>query len=117
MTLSQPERLNGSIVFWSVFQMNSRILLLVFCLFLSASSLNAEEPSLRLVPTGVITGPTDVVVEAVMPTEGSLVLGAAVIIFQCDPGKVVISNPRVSAGWDAPTTNDNTTAGLFHAVT
>jgi len=97
--------------------MNSRILLLVFCLFLIASSLNAEEPSLRLVPTGVITGPTDVVVEAVMPTEGSLVLGAAVIVFQYDPGKVVISDPRVSAGWDAPTTNANTTAGLYHAVT
>ncbi|NMC81284.1 MAG: hypothetical protein GYA63_00310, partial [Armatimonadetes bacterium] len=52
-----------------------------------------------------------------MPTGGSLLLGAAVIVFQYDPTKVVISNPRVSAGWDAPTTNDNTIAGLYHAVT
>ncbi|HOC32306.1 MAG TPA: hypothetical protein PKK84_08705, partial [Armatimonadota bacterium] len=72
---------------------------------------------MRLIPTGIITGPTDVVVEAVMPTEGSLELGAAVIVFQFDPSKVVISNPRASAGWDAPTTNNNTTAGLYHAVT
>lgn len=97
--------------------MNSRIMLLVTCLFLFATSLNAEEPTLRLIPTGIITGPTDVVVEAVMPTEGSLELGAAVIVFQFDPSKVVISNPRASAGWDAPTTNNNTTAGLYHAVT
>ncbi len=117
LTLSQPKSLNGSIVCWSVLHMNSRIMLLVTCLFLFATSLNAEEPTLRLIPTGIITGPTDVVVEAVMPTEGSLELGAAVIVFQFDPSKVVISNPRASAGWDAPTTNNNTTAGLYHAVT